>query len=229
MANRSQPNDDRADDRFARLQARPSDGDSSRVELRLPGGVRASLQPSPVDEAEPATWIEAVRLVYGRLRSIPVSIVCLIDDTLKGLSGLMRGLGGRRTAAGSVKANQADDTPLARNSRRERQNEVGGRQQTWEALSDSVKAELSGGDMPRDWDRNLREKNILVVDDDPDVLHVICTVFREGGANVTACGDGKRALELTRRLRLDLVVLDLMLPGRGGFQVLEELQAEKAR
>jgi two-component system OmpR family response regulator len=67
---------------------------------------------------------------------------------------------------------------------------------------------------------------VLVVEDDP----VIGKALRQGFAQAeVACewaGDGSRGLELARSQRFDAIVLDLLLPGRGGLDVLRDLRAE---
>jgi two-component system, OmpR family, alkaline phosphatase synthesis response regulator PhoP len=66
---------------------------------------------------------------------------------------------------------------------------------------------------------------ILVVDDEPHIREVVrAYLVRDGHAVVTAA-DGDAALEIARRDAPDLVVLDVMLPLRSGFEVLRELRA----
>jgi len=68
---------------------------------------------------------------------------------------------------------------------------------------------------------------ILVIDDEPDVL-MLCRVNLElAGHEVLEAGTGEAGLELARRERPDLVVLDIMLPVRDGYQVLGDLAAEE--
>lgn len=65
---------------------------------------------------------------------------------------------------------------------------------------------------------------ILVIDDEPDVL-LLCRVnLTFEGHGVMEAADAVRGLELARRERPDLIVLDVMLPHRDGFSVLDELQ-----
>jgi DNA-binding response OmpR family regulator len=65
---------------------------------------------------------------------------------------------------------------------------------------------------------------VLVVDDDQTVREVVVSYLRAGGHVVTEAGDGECALSAMRRRRADLVVLDLMLPGVGGFEVCQRLR-----
>jgi two-component system phosphate regulon response regulator PhoB len=65
---------------------------------------------------------------------------------------------------------------------------------------------------------------ILVVDDEPDITALVAYHLAKHGYRVSTASNGNEALELVSRDRPDLVVLDLMLPGRSGLEVLEELQ-----
>lgn len=72
-------------------------------------------------------------------------------------------------------------------------------------------------------------KIILVVDDDPDILTAIRTTLSDSGAEIETAGDGVKAVELAERLEPDLVILDIMLPKKSGFLVLERIKKEKKR
>ncbi|MCH2148695.1 MAG: response regulator [Phycisphaerales bacterium] len=69
----------------------------------------------------------------------------------------------------------------------------------------------------------LQECLILVVDDDPDVLDGIDLALRADGAATLRAEDGNQAIALWRSHAPNVVVLDMMLPKRSGFLVLEEL------
>jgi two-component system alkaline phosphatase synthesis response regulator PhoP len=66
---------------------------------------------------------------------------------------------------------------------------------------------------------------VLVVDDEPDVLLLCRLNLEQRGHEVLEAPNGDAALELARSGRPDLVVLDLMLPGIDGYQVLQTLRA----
>ncbi|MFO0605436.1 MAG: response regulator [Polyangiales bacterium] len=68
-----------------------------------------------------------------------------------------------------------------------------------------------GGDDP------LPGRKVLVVDDDPAVLATFRALLRDAGAEVHECADGARALALSRRLRPDLLLADIVMPGLDGF------------
>lgn len=63
-----------------------------------------------------------------------------------------------------------------------------------------------------------------MVDDDPTVREVVGRYLHRAGYRVTVCGEGDEGLRLAREQRPDLVVLDLMLPGRSGLSVCSELR-----
>ena len=69
---------------------------------------------------------------------------------------------------------------------------------------------------------------ILVVDDEPDIVALVAYHLAKAGYRVSTAATGADALEASRRERPSLVVLDLMLPGLSGFDVLERLRADEA-
>ena len=70
----------------------------------------------------------------------------------------------------------------------------------------------------------LDGKNILLVDDDPDMITALTTVLDGTGATIQTAGDGNQAIEKAAQFDPDLVILDAMLPKRSGFLVLEKLK-----
>lgn len=70
----------------------------------------------------------------------------------------------------------------------------------------------------------LEGKNVLLADDDPDVLASLRLAFESAGARVTTARDGNQAVDLTKKNNPDLVVLDMMMPKRSGFLVLESIK-----
>src|SRR5207302_2146549 len=78
---------------------------------------------------------------------------------------------------------------------------------------------------PRDCERALAER-ILVVDDDPDVCTLIESNLALEGYQVRTVGDGARAVEEAVHWQPELVLLDIMLPGMDGLEVLKALRAD---
>lgn len=75
----------------------------------------------------------------------------------------------------------------------------------------------------------LSGKRILLVDDDQDILTTMQAAFEPTGATIETASNGNKAVELAEKTHPDLIVLDMMLPGRSGFLVLEKIQSEKAK
>lgn len=71
-------------------------------------------------------------------------------------------------------------------------------------------------------------KRVLVVDDEPDIVALVAYHLAKAGFRVSTAGNGIEAVEQARREQPSLVVLDLMLPGMSGFEVLEEIRQEKS-
>ena len=67
---------------------------------------------------------------------------------------------------------------------------------------------------------------VLVVDDDPALAEMLGIVLRSEGIEPVFCSDGNRALAAFHDSRPDLVLLDLMLPGRDGIDVCRQIRAE---
>ena len=65
--------------------------------------------------------------------------------------------------------------------------------------------------------------HVLVVDDEPRIVDFVSRALTNEGLRVDQATDGVRALEMARSGRYQLVVLDLLLPGKDGVTVLEEL------
>jgi CheY-like chemotaxis protein len=68
-------------------------------------------------------------------------------------------------------------------------------------------------------------KRLLICDDDVTV-RLLLRVVLDADYEFDEASDGTEALELARRQRPDLVVLDVMLPRRNGFEVLDELRRD---
>lgn len=67
---------------------------------------------------------------------------------------------------------------------------------------------------------------VLVVEDEPSLQDTLTYNLKKEGYNVEAVGDGRSALEAARRLKPDLILLDLMLPEIDGFEVARILRKE---
>jgi len=66
----------------------------------------------------------------------------------------------------------------------------------------------------------------LVVDDSLTEMEVISSCLRRGGLNVETASNGEEALAKISSQKPDVIVLDVVLPGRSGFELCRELKAE---
>jgi len=69
---------------------------------------------------------------------------------------------------------------------------------------------------------------VLVVDDEPTVREVVVSYLRRDGHDVAEAGDGNTALELLESDPPDLIVLDMMLPGVNGLDILRRVRASSS-
>ena len=77
-------------------------------------------------------------------------------------------------------------------------------------------------------DKPAAQARVLVVDDDPKILSMMRRVLEVDGYEVQTAGDGDAALDIVRRDPLDLMILDVMLPGSNGFEVCRTVRRESA-
>lgn len=71
-------------------------------------------------------------------------------------------------------------------------------------------------------------KTILLVEDEGDLRYIIRTTLERPDVRILEAADGDQALEIAHRERLDLVLLDWMMPGVSGITVGETLRANPA-
>ncbi|MBS4041397.1 MAG: response regulator transcription factor [Flavobacteriales bacterium] len=72
---------------------------------------------------------------------------------------------------------------------------------------------------------SIKQKNILVVDDEESIVEVIKAYLEKDGYYVYIAYDGRRALDIARSERLDFIVLDLMLPDVMGEDICKEIRS----
>jgi DNA-binding response OmpR family regulator len=73
----------------------------------------------------------------------------------------------------------------------------------------------------------LAQATVLLVDDDHDVLQTLQAAYEPTGCKLLTSRNGNRAIDLAQREQVDLIILDMMLPGRSGFLVLEKLKGDR--
>jgi DNA-binding response OmpR family regulator len=69
-------------------------------------------------------------------------------------------------------------------------------------------------------------RTVLVVEDDPDLRDAVELILHRQGYHVVSTGDGLRAVELANQHRIDVALVDLLLPGQSGFQVAMDLKSQ---
>lgn len=74
----------------------------------------------------------------------------------------------------------------------------------------------------------MADRHVLLIEDEPHIAEAIQFILRRAGWRVTVWADGTRALGAIALDRPDVVVLDLMLPGRSGLEILSDLRANPA-
>ncbi len=71
-----------------------------------------------------------------------------------------------------------------------------------------------------------QKANLLIVDDDANTLASLSRAFRLAGHEATVCDNAAKALELARSQRFDLVLSDVVMPGKDGLSLLEDLKSQ---
>jgi DNA-binding response OmpR family regulator len=69
---------------------------------------------------------------------------------------------------------------------------------------------------------------ILIADDEPNIVVSLEYLMKRAGYEVLIARDGQEAIDTIRRERPQLVLLDVMMPGKTGFDVCQELRADDA-
>ncbi len=71
-------------------------------------------------------------------------------------------------------------------------------------------------------------KRVLVIEDEPNIIEAISFILSRDGWTVHTHADGETAMAKMRGHPPDMVILDVMLPGRSGFDILRDLRADPA-
>lgn len=69
------------------------------------------------------------------------------------------------------------------------------------------------------------QKHVLLIEDEPNISEAIRFILGRGGIEVSCHSNGQDAVETIRARQPDAVILDVMLPGRSGFDILRDLRA----
>jgi len=71
-------------------------------------------------------------------------------------------------------------------------------------------------------------KKVLITDDEPDVREFIKAVLEDDGYEFVTAADGEAALAAVKEHKPDLVILDVQMPGKTGFEVFDDLRHDEA-
>jgi two-component system, OmpR family, alkaline phosphatase synthesis response regulator PhoP len=74
----------------------------------------------------------------------------------------------------------------------------------------------------------MSKASILVVDDDPVIVTMLSTRLTKRGYQVVTAADGHIALEVAKKQKFDIVLLDVMMPGKSGWEVARALKQDPA-
>ena len=69
---------------------------------------------------------------------------------------------------------------------------------------------------------------VLVVEDEPNIIEAISFILSRDGWNVDTHSNGVDAADVVRRKQPDVLILDVMLPGRSGYDILRDLRDDPA-
>ena len=71
-------------------------------------------------------------------------------------------------------------------------------------------------------------KHVLLVEDEPNIIEAVSFLLSREGWSVSTHSNGHDAADVIRAKQPDVLVLDVMLPGRSGFDILEDIRSEGA-
>ncbi len=71
------------------------------------------------------------------------------------------------------------------------------------------------------------KKKVLIVEDEELVAEILEKKLKEAGYNVEVARDGEEGLNKMRKRKPDLVLLDIIMPKKGGFEVMEEMRKDE--
>jgi CheY-like chemotaxis protein len=72
----------------------------------------------------------------------------------------------------------------------------------------------------------MSKASILVVDDDPEIVTMLSTRLGKRGYQVATASDGNKAIEMAKKSKPNIVLLDVMMPGKSGWEVARALKQD---
>lgn len=91
--------------------------------------------------------------------------------------------------------------------------------------ADNVVCAFRGAPFTNGW--KIGMPHILVVDDEPQVRAMISALLAQEGYVVSEAEEGEAALQITRTVKIDLIILDLLMPGKEGLETLMAFRKEQ--
>lgn len=73
----------------------------------------------------------------------------------------------------------------------------------------------------------MSDRRVLLIEDEPNIIEAIRFILSRDGWRVDTHSDGQTALETVRKKSPDLIILDVMLPNRSGYDILNDLRSEE--
>lgn len=67
-------------------------------------------------------------------------------------------------------------------------------------------------------------KQVLLIEDEPNIIEAVSFILSRDGWNVTTHSNGETALDAVEANKPDVVILDVMLPGRSGYDILTDIR-----
>jgi DNA-binding response OmpR family regulator len=74
----------------------------------------------------------------------------------------------------------------------------------------------------------MRQRHVLIADDEPNIVISLEFLMKREGHRVSVARDGDAALQAIRAERPDLVLLDVMMPGKSGFEVCQAVRGDES-
>ncbi|MEM7720481.1 MAG: response regulator [Pseudomonadota bacterium] len=74
----------------------------------------------------------------------------------------------------------------------------------------------------------MQDRRVLLIEDEPNIIEAIRFILSRDGWRVDTHSDGKTALEAIQARTPDLIILDVMLPNRSGYDILHDLRGDSA-
>ncbi len=71
-------------------------------------------------------------------------------------------------------------------------------------------------------------RHVVLIEDEPNIIEAIRFLLTRDGWTVDAHSDGSDAVEVIKAAKPDLVILDLMLPGKSGMEIIKDLRDEES-